>query len=96
MPTGLLDVLEDGRDALVVPKRDSAALADALVRLIADPALSARLAEGARATGARYDIAAFVRKMERLYELLHESSRRTRRQSALTLDLSFLHEGARP
>ena len=45
---------------------------------------------------ARYDIAAFVRKMERLYELLHESSRRTRRQSALTLDLSFLHEGARP
>ena len=93
---GLLDVLADGRDALVVPKRDSAALAAALVRLIGDPALTARLSAGARATGARYDIAAFVRKMERLYELLHESSRRTKRQSALTLDLSFLHEGARP
>jgi len=93
---GLLDVLADGRDALVVPKRDSAALAAALVRLIDDPALTARLSAGARATGARYDIAAFVRKMERLYELLHESSRRTKRQSALTLDLSFLHEGARP
>jgi glycosyltransferase involved in cell wall biosynthesis len=93
---GLLDVLADGRDALVVPKRDSAALAAAIGRLIDDPALTARLAAGARATGARYDIAAFVRKMERLYELLHESSKRTRRQSALTLDLSFLHDGARP
>jgi glycosyltransferase involved in cell wall biosynthesis len=93
---GLLDVLADGRDALVVPKRDSAALAAAIGRLIDEPALAARLAAGARATGARYDIAAFVRKMERLYELLHESSRRTKRQSALTLDLSFLHDGARP
>ncbi len=93
---GLLDVLADGRDALVVPKRDSAALAAALVRLIEAPALAARLASGARATGARYDIAAFVRKMERLYELLHASSKATKRQSALTLDLSFLHDGARP
>lgn len=93
---GLLDVLQDGRDALVVPKRDSAALATALVRVLDDPALAARLAAGARATGQRYDIGAFVRKMERLYELLHESSKRTRRQSALTLDLSFLHDGARP
>ena len=93
---GLLDVLADGRDALVVPKRDSAALAAAIGRLIDEPALAAQLAAGARATGARYDIAAFVRKMERLYELLHESSKRTKRQSALTLDLSFLHDGARP
>jgi glycosyltransferase involved in cell wall biosynthesis len=93
---GLLDVLQDGRDALVVPKRDSAALGAALNRLIEQPDLAARLASGARTTGQRYDIGAFVRKMERLYELLHESSRPTRRQSALTLDLSFLHDGARP
>jgi len=93
---GLLDVLADGRDAIVVPKRDSAALAAAIGRLIDEPALAARLAAGARATGARYDIGAFVRKMERLYELLHETSRPTKRQSALTLDLSFLHDGARP
>jgi len=90
---GLLDVLVHGRDALVVPKRDAAALAGAITTLIDQPALAASLAEGARATGQRYDIAAFVRKMERLYELLHESSRRTRRQSALSLDLSFLHDG---
>jgi hypothetical protein len=48
------------------------------------------LAEQARKTGARYDIAVFVRKMERLYELLHESSRRTGRAGILNTDLSFL------
>ena len=90
---GLLDVLVHGRDALVVPKRDAGALATAIITLIEQPALAATLAAGARATGQRYDIAAFVRKMERLYVLLHESSRRTRRQSALSLDLSFLHDG---
>ena len=90
---GLLDVLVHGRDALVVPKRDAAALAGAITTLIEQPALAATLADGARATGARYDINAFVRKMERLYALLHESSRRTNRQSALSLDLSFLHDG---
>ena len=41
------------------------------------------------------DIDLFVRKMERLYVLLHESSKRTKRQGALTMDLSFLHEGGR-
>ncbi len=90
---GLLDVLVHGRDALVVPKRDAAALATAITSLIEQPALAATLAAGARATGQRYDIAAFVRKMERLYGLLHESSRRTKRQSALTADLRFLHDG---
>ena len=90
---GLLDVLVNGRDALVVPKRDAAALAGALNTLIEQPALAATIAAGARATGQRFDITAFVRKMERLYQLLHESSLRTKRQSALTLDLGFLHDG---
>ena len=93
---GLLDVLQDGRDALIVPKADAAALAGAIMRLIENPPLAAQLAAGARVTGARYDIGVFVRKMERLYELLHESSRRTRRQCILSADLAFLHEGGAP
>ncbi|HSK09664.1 MAG TPA: glycosyltransferase family 4 protein [Vicinamibacterales bacterium] len=87
---GLLDVLTDGRDALIVPKRNAAALAERLVGLVDDPAERARLAANARVTGERYDIGAFVRKMERLYEILHEVSRATRRKGVLRADLSFL------
>jgi hypothetical protein len=36
----------------------------------------------------------FVRKMERLYTLLHRVSRQTRRQGILAEDLSFLTTGA--
>ncbi|MEZ5288830.1 MAG: glycosyltransferase [Vicinamibacterales bacterium] len=87
---GLMDVLVGGRDALVVPKRDAARLADAICTLIEQPALAAELSAGARVTGAHYDIQAFVTKMERLYELLHETSRRTGRAGVLQADLSFL------
>jgi glycosyltransferase involved in cell wall biosynthesis len=87
---GLVDVLTDDRDALIVPKRSAEGLADGLVRLIDDPALRARLAGEARVTGQQYDIAAFVSKMERLYCLLHRVSRATGRKGALASDLSFL------
>ncbi len=87
---GLMDVLTDGQDALVVPRRDPARIADAVCALVEQPELSARLAAGARATGAGYDIQAFVHKMERLYDLLHETSRATKRQGVLQADLSFL------
>ena len=52
----------------------------------------ARLSNNARRTGQRYDICAFVRKMERLYDLLHRVSRATRRRGILSEDLSFLSE----
>jgi glycosyltransferase involved in cell wall biosynthesis len=87
---GLVDVLTHERDALIVPKRDPRALADAIVRMMDDPSLRARLAGNARVTGQDYDIAAFVRKMEQLYDLLHRVSRPTHRKGALQADLSFL------
>lgn len=96
---GLIDVLTDRKDALVVPKANAAALAAAVNTLLDSPDLAARLAAEARQTGARYDIGAFVRKMERLYELLHESSRVTKppsrfggrgRGGILKTDLGFL------
>ena len=87
---GLLDVLTDDRDALIVPRRDAGALADGIVRLMDDAALRGRLAATARITGQQYDIAAFVRKMEQLYELLHRVSRATHRKGVLEADLSFL------
>jgi glycosyltransferase involved in cell wall biosynthesis len=87
---GLLDVLMHDHDALIVPRRDAAALAGAIVRLIDDPATRARLGATAHLTGKQYDIAAFVRKMEQLYDLLHRVSRPTHRRGALVADLSFL------
>jgi glycosyltransferase involved in cell wall biosynthesis len=87
---GLLDVLHDGRDALIVPKRNAGRLAEAIVRALDDPVLRDRLGTQARQTGQQYDIALFVRKMERLYTLLHETSRPTRRRGVLAADLSFL------
>jgi glycosyltransferase involved in cell wall biosynthesis len=87
---GLLDVLTHDKDALIVPKRDARALATAIVRMLDEPTLRARLGEEARRTSAQYDIAAFVRKMERLYEILHRVSRPTRRRGVLNEDVSFL------
>lgn len=87
---GLLDVLTDGRDALVVPKADAGRLAEAICRLVEQPDLAASLGAEARKTGARYDIAAFVRKMERLYVMLDETSRATGRAGILQADLGFL------
>jgi glycosyltransferase involved in cell wall biosynthesis len=91
---GLVDVLSHERDAVIVPKRDAGALAAGLLRLIDSPEDRARLSVHARVTGRQYDIAAFVRKMETLYDLLHEVSRKSKRQGVLQADLSFLSGGA--
>lgn len=87
---GLLDVLTDRHDALIVPKANAGALAGAMCELLEHPERASRLGAEARKTGARYDIAAFVHKMERLYVMLHETSRATRRAGILQADLSFL------
>jgi glycosyltransferase involved in cell wall biosynthesis len=87
---GLLDILTPDHDALVVPKRDAPAIASAVVTLIEDPQRADTLAAAARLTGARYDIGAFVRKMEQLYEILHATSRATDRAGVLRADLGFL------
>jgi glycosyltransferase involved in cell wall biosynthesis len=87
---GLLDVLTDGRDAIIVAKRDARALADGIIRTIDEPETRARIGEAAALTGRQFDIATFVRKMERLYDILHRVSRATRRKGVLVSDLSFL------
>jgi glycosyltransferase involved in cell wall biosynthesis len=91
---GLKDILTDGREGVIVPRRDADALAAAIVALARDPGRRAALSAEARVTGRRYDIDAFVRKMERLYVILHDTSRATRRAGVLNADLSFLAGGA--
>ena len=87
---GLIDILHDGHDAVLVPKRDSNALARAVTALLRDGSQRDQLATAARATGAAYDIAVFVRKMERLYELLHAARTETGRRGIAETDLGFL------
>jgi glycosyltransferase involved in cell wall biosynthesis len=93
---GLLDIMTDGHDARIVPKRNAQALADALVAMMDNPDERARLAANARVTGQRYDIKRFVEKMERLYGILHEVSRPTHRAGVLQQDLAFLEGGLEP
>ncbi len=45
---GIPEVIEDGHDALLVPSQDPARLADAIVKVLADPQAASRLARAAR------------------------------------------------
>jgi glycosyltransferase involved in cell wall biosynthesis len=91
---GLLDILERDVTAWIVPRRDAAALAGAIAHAMAHPDERAAMAVRAREAGRQYDIAMFVRKMERLYTMLHAVSRPTKRRGILGEDLSFLATGA--
>ena len=93
---GLLDILTPGTDACIVARHDAGALAGAMIDLRRSPAARERLCRQARVTGAAYDIGQFVRKMERLYELMSALSRRTHREGVAKADLRFLSRGAHP
>ncbi|WP_251152244.1 glycosyltransferase family 4 protein [Cellulosimicrobium sp. Marseille-Q4280] len=55
--TGIPEAVRDGETGLLVPERDVPALAAALGRVLADPALAGRLADGARALAeAEFDV----------------------------------------
>jgi glycosyltransferase involved in cell wall biosynthesis len=87
---GLLDVLTEGHDARIVPKRDSGALAERMIELIDRPDERARLGANARLTARQYDIQTFVSKMGRLYDILCAQARPARRRIFQIADLSFL------
>ena len=87
---GPSDILHHDRDAIIVPKRDPGALAQALVALLRSPDRRAELATAAAVTGAAYDIGVFVRKLERLYGLMDEIRRTTGRRAVAEADLGFL------
>jgi glycosyltransferase involved in cell wall biosynthesis len=66
---GTLDIIRDGRNGILVPppKTDSAALENALARLLADSALRESMGrEGARIVAEEYSVAAFQQSLERI------------------------------
>lgn len=67
---GLPEVVRHGREGVVIPARDPAALADALVSLLQDRSLRERLGEAARQRAATFDIRKAVHRMEEVYQEL--------------------------
>jgi glycosyltransferase involved in cell wall biosynthesis len=64
---GIPEVVVDEQSGLLVPPDDPNRLADAIERLLSNPALRARLAERARTVAATFEIAACVRELRGLF-----------------------------
>ncbi len=64
---GIPEAVQDGVNGLLVPPRDSGALAAALLRLVSDPDLRLRLAEAAKRTVESFDIRRTVESYVDLY-----------------------------
>ncbi len=65
---GIPDMITDDVNGLLVPAGDAAALASAMDRLVADPALRARLGEAGRRVGRRPDAGRHRPRFEALYD----------------------------
>ena len=76
---GLADIVRDGVTGLVVPPGDVTALADALGRLIKEPALRERLGDGARERVAQYRASTVVPRIVSVYHIAVEEHHRGRR-----------------
>ncbi|MBI4575100.1 MAG: glycosyltransferase family 4 protein, partial [Planctomycetes bacterium] len=65
---GVPEAVTDGVDALLVPPREPRALAEALERLLGDPALRGRLAEaGQRTVRERFDVRVTAARLDAIY-----------------------------
>lgn len=72
---GIPEFVEEDRTALLVPERSPALLADALIRVLSDPALARRLGAAGPAQAARFDVRAGAARLDALYEGLSRRSR---------------------
>jgi len=67
--SGIPEVVEDGRTGLLVPPRNTEALADALARLLDDPGLRARLGwEGRKRVEERFDNRVNISRLVELFK----------------------------
>ncbi len=68
---GIPDVVEDGKTGTLVPPQDDAALADALLKLLRDPARGQVYGQAARrSVNKRFDVESMVRAIDRLYDVV--------------------------
>ncbi len=65
---GCREVIQDKRTGLLVPPKDPERLGDALLSVIEDPSLRARLERGAQQASKKYDISECLRAMQQIYD----------------------------
>ena len=70
---GNVEIIQEGKTGLLVPPRDSSALAGAILQMLGDPALAAELGRNGRAyVSAEFNFQRMIEKTDRMYtELLH-------------------------
>jgi phosphatidylinositol alpha-mannosyltransferase len=73
---GYNEVVEDGVQGFLVPPEDPEALAEALLRLLRDPALRARMSAAGRQRARQYDWDEIARRVVEFYEEVRERVRR--------------------
>lgn len=66
--TGPEELITDGENGLLIPVEDPEAMAEAIDRLLGDPALGERLGAAARISVKKYDVGGIVRQYESLIE----------------------------
>jgi glycosyltransferase involved in cell wall biosynthesis len=79
---GVPDLVDDGETGLIVEPRDPHALAEAVLRLLDDPELRARMgSRGAERQRTEFSADAMVRRTEQLYETLYAEAAARRKRS---------------
>ena len=71
----LPEIVEDGKTGLLVPPGDAQALAEAIKRLLCDPALRSRLGNAGRETVARFAPKGIATETVRFYERVRQNAR---------------------
>jgi len=70
---GMSELVRDGRNGVLVPPHDPQRLADAVQRLLEEPALASRLAAQARRDAVSFTVSAHVERIENLYLQVHRA-----------------------
>jgi len=73
---GIKELIRDGDNGLMVPVRDAQAIAQAVERLLVDPALAARLSAQVKAGAKAYQMPAHVARLQELYQQAIQRSHR--------------------